>query len=1817
MPKVNDIRHICQAGKFNDPGWYTIHRRLSIHITALLVETPITLNQVSLLMMFMAGTGAALLTSQLLWVNALAGVCLYLSFLLDKVDGEIARYRGLQSPIGILLDRFHHRLFEPLVFLALGWREYQVTHSTTPLFAALATMLAANIVEEVQHLPAYIASKHARETREWPAADAVPAPWLRRVAAVFRSLKTFRMFITVVPLALGAILAEAILAKPVITWLLLTSAVALWIYVVFQAFYYANGGLVEKMAEHTESLPPLPPRLRTERPTPPPARTPTLSLVSSPRPPRPPAQPGPAGQHWLLLLAALGALACAGPAMAGTYYVDNTALSCSNNGAGSLLQPYCTISAALAARGTAGNTILVKAGVYAEQVTFPASGTAANPVVLRAYGGPVVVDGADDFSSTLKWTNSTGNIWRAASVNWSPKQVFADGVRLTATNANTNSIPAGTYKYVSGSGLHVNLGVSGNPGTHDMKVGRRNYAFVLSGKSWITIDGFTATRTEDRALNITNASNDVQFLNGVVTFANKYGVYVTDCARFRIADCVVSDNNHHGIMLTTGTSQCTVESNESMRNAVPGSRQANGLYLYGSTNNVIRNNRWHDNQDTGQHLQSGSNDNLCVNNISWNNGDHGYDHLGATGTFHTNDVSYGNYKDGFSVEGGSTGTRFYNCVSADNGLTTGEYDLWVSNDSKTGFQANDNLFWNSTGQAIVKYGSSTYTQLSAYVTGSGQDTRTLQLDPRFLDPLSGNFHLSPGSPLIDNGNSAVANWPTNDAGGNARVDEPSIANTGLGAINFADRGAHEFQTTGLAPVAVLEASPALGTAPVAVTLDASGSDDPDGSIVSYEFDFGDGVSTAPQAGPIAMHTYTAGTYKAIVEITDDAGYRSRDTVVVVANAPPVAAMSATPTAGKAPLTVNFNAGASSDPDGGVASYRFDFGDGAVLGPQAAPTATHVYGTGTWKARLLVTDNRGGTDTLNTALTVAVSPPNVTPVARLVLDPASGPAPLSVTANASTSTDADGTIVSWRFTFADTLVVGPQPGAAATAVLGAGMNRVTVLVTDNDGATASVTDSVLVSPPAPDQAPVVTAPPTATVAEGGTLTLTVTAADPDGHAITALSVDLGQLPPGHDATFTPSPDHTSGTLTWHPSLADAGVRAITFTATNDLAGEATTQVTVTDTDRAPVVLAPAEVLGAPGEPVAWSVTASDPDGQALASLTADLSMFPAENPATFTPAPDHASGTFTWSPRPEDTGTFVVGVQAANALTGNASTTLRVGVSDTRPDVVAAATAEASENAPFTLSITATDPDGEPLTSLTADLSGLPAGHDAVFTTAPGHTSGTLQWTPTFADSGVWVVRFLAGNTLADTAVTILHVSNVDRAPVVSAPANAGGPAGSSLTVQVTAVDPDGDAVTSLAANLAPLPAGHTATFTLSGGAAAGTFAWTPNATDPGTYDIVFTGGNALAGQATTRLSVGPPNQPPVAALAVTPNAGTAPLVVTASAAGSSDPEGGVLSYTFNFGDGTTVGPQASSTATHTYAAGTWTVRLTVTDPLGAVHSVTTSVTATGSGPGPNLVGNPSFEGGTSGWNPYSGGVLQRVAGGYDGSWSMQVTCGAAGTACGLNDSPNWISSTTAAGTRYRYSAWVRSASSTGAAKLQIREYQGGTKIGGSTVSPSLTLSPTWQLLTVDHVAQVSGTTLDFQVMDVPVAAGEVFLIDHVSIHIVPAGGSAALASGPTGGDALTAGGPLAFGAWVSPAVLRTDATLSFVTTRPGAVRVDLFDASGRRVRELMDDSQVEPGLHRIPLDGRSAHGDRLESGMYFYRVQAAERTALGKVVIAR
>ena len=116
----------------------------------------------------------------------------------------------------------------------------------------------------------------------------------------------------------------------------------------------------------------------------------------------------------------------------------------------------------------------------------------------------------------------------------------------------------------------------------------------------------------------------------------------------------------------------------------------------------------------------------------------------------------------------------------------------------------------------------------------------------------------------------------------------------------------------------------------------------------------------------------------------------------------------------------------------------------------------------------------------------------------------------------------------------------------------------------------------------------------------------------------------------------------------------------------------------------------------------------------------------------------------------------------------------------------------------------------------------------------------------------------------------------------------------------------------------------------------------------GTYTVTLTvTDNRGATASTTRtVQVDAPNQPPVAAFEFAPTGGTAPLPVVFDGSLSTDPEGPIAAYTWDFGDGT--GTSTGSTLSHTFAtAGTFIVRLTVADSLGRTASTTQSITISG------------------------------------------------------------------------------------------------------------------------------------------------------------------------------------------------------------------------------------------------------------------------------
>ncbi len=163
--------------------------------------------------------------------------------------------------------------------------------------------------------------------------------------------------------------------------------------------------------------------------------------------------------------------------------------------------------------------------------------------------------------------------------------------------------------------------------------------------------------------------------------------------------------------------------------------------------------------------------------------------------------------------------------------------------------------------------------------------------------------------------------------------------------------------------------PYSGTAGTAVSFSSAGSSDPDGTIASYAWTFGDG-GTSTVANP--THTYAAaGTYSVSLTVTDNLGATgSNSTTATIssgANQPPVANANG-PYSGTAGTAVSFSSVGSSDPDGSIASYSWNFGDG---GTSTAANPTHTYAAaGTYNVSLTVTDNLGATGSNSTTATIS-------------------------------------------------------------------------------------------------------------------------------------------------------------------------------------------------------------------------------------------------------------------------------------------------------------------------------------------------------------------------------------------------------------------------------------------------------------------------------------------------------------------------------------------------------------------------------------------------------------------------------------------------------------------------------------------------------------------------------------------------------------------------------------------------------------------------------------------------------------------------------
>jgi YD repeat-containing protein len=422
------------------------------------------------------------------------------------------------------------------------------------------------------------------------------------------------------------------------------------------------------------------------------------------------------------------------------------------------------------------------------------------------------------------------------------------------------------------------------------------------------------------------------------------------------------------------------------------------------------------------------------------------------------------------------------------------------------------------------------------------------------------------------------------------LDEVALYNRALPASTIED---HYFGSVGggAPPSASFTAAPNPAQTGEAVNFDGSGSDDPDGAIVKYEWDLdGNGsLETETGAEPVVQKTYaTAGSYDVRMRVTDSSGNKSSTVrTITVTNRAPVSAFSPSPSTANKGQVVTFDAGASSDPDGTIAKYEWDLdGNGTYeTNTGTASTASRSYASaGTVEVKLRVTDDKGATSVSTQKITVTLLPPT----ASFTATPSTAPTGTSVQYDAAASTDPDGKITKYEWDLDGNgtyeTATGTTPTTSRSYATPATV-EVKLRVTDDDGQTATTGRTVTAQNRAPAASFTVTPSPANT---RQTVTLNGSGStDPDG-TVAKYEWDLDGNGTYETATGTTATTTKTFTAT---ATATLGLRV---TDNNGATATTTRSLTVSSAYRA-------AVLGTSGISDLWRLdetsgtTAADANG----------------------------------------------------------------------------------------------------------------------------------------------------------------------------------------------------------------------------------------------------------------------------------------------------------------------------------------------------------------------------------------------------------------------------------------------------------------------------------------------------------------------------------------------------------------------------------------------------------------------------------------------
>ena len=663
-----------------------------------------------------------------------------------------------------------------------------------------------------------------------------------------------------------------------------------------------------------------------------------------------------------------------------------------------------------------------------------------------------------------------------------------------------------------------------------------------------------------------------------------------------------------------------------------------------------------------------------------------------------------------------------------------------------------------------------------------------------------------------------------------------------------------------APVAIAQSKNVAEDGSVAITLTGS---DVDGDALSFIVVVGPAHGTLGGTAPDLTYTPAANyhgpdafTFRVNDGTANSANATVSITVTPVNDAPTAVAQSKTVAEdGSASITL-----AGTDPDGDPLTYAVAGGPTHGTLGGTAPNLTYTPAANyNGPDAFTFTVNDGTTTSTAATVSITVIPVNDAPVAIAQSKTVAEDGSVAITL---TGSDVDGDTLSFSVASgpAHGALTGTAPNLTYTPAANYnGPDAFTFTVNDGTATSTAATVSITVTPV--NDAPVAIAQ-SKTVAEDGSVAVTLSGTDPDGdspsYAVTGNPAHGTLSGTAPNLTYTPAanyngPDAFTFTVNDGTTTSPAGTVSITVTPVNDAPVAVAQSVSTTEDSALAIVVAGTDI---DGDPLSISVTGGPTHG-ALTGTPPNLTYTPAAN--------YHGTDAFTFT------------VSDGVASSSPATVSITISSSNDTPVAVAQDVTTAEDSA-LAITLSATDADDDPLTYTV----GLSPAHGTLTGTPPN-----LTYTPAANYHGADTFTFRAGDGIGLSQVVAIDitVTPVNDAPVAVAQA-AMTAEDVPVVLALSGTDVDGDALTYAIAT----PPAHG---TLSGTPPSVTYTPAANYHGPDSFTFTANDGALSSAPAAVSLTVAPINDAPVAnAQALTTDEDTA-LAITLT---GSDVEGDALTF---------------------------------------------------------------------------------------------------------------------------------------------------------------------------------------------------------------------------------------------------------------------------------------------------------------------------------